>query len=143
MRPNRARGTGEMTGSDGGNRLSMADWPGTFPCSVTAALGITSPPRDGGVYIDGTFGAGGYTRAMLAAADCRVIGIDRDQSAIARGVGSGRERRKAGSSWCEDRFSASTTWRAAQGHEAVDGVVLDIGVSSMQLDEAERGFSFR
>ena len=46
--------------------------------------------RDGGVYIDGTFGAGGYTRAILAAADCKVIGIDRDQTAIALGRRPGR-----------------------------------------------------
>ncbi len=63
----------------------MADWPGTFPCSPHEALHYLAP-RDGGVYIDGTFGAGGYTRAILDAADCKVIGIDRDQSAIARGA---------------------------------------------------------
>ena len=52
--------------------------------------------RDGGIYVDGTFGAGGHSRAILAAADCRVIGIDRDQSAIARGARSGRSSPAAG-----------------------------------------------
>jgi len=96
----------------------------------------------GGIYIDATFGAGGLSRAILAAADCRVIGIDRDQSAIAQGadlveVSQGRLV------LVEDRFSNLDGVARGCGHEAVDGVVLDLGVSSMQLDEATRGFSFR
>jgi 16S rRNA (cytosine1402-N4)-methyltransferase len=103
--------------------------------------------RAGGVYIDATFGAGGYTRDILAAADCNVIGIDRDQSAIARGAdlvqaAAGRLV------LVQDQFSnlqAATHSVLSQGlgRDAVDGVVFDLGVSSMQLDEAERGFSFR
>lgn len=98
--------------------------------------------REGGVYIDGTFGAGGYTRAMLAAAGCKVIAIDRDQSAIALGADLVEE---AGGrlTLVEDRFANLETIARDAGHEAVDGVVLDLGVSSMQLDRAERGFSFR
>ncbi len=99
-------------------------------------------PTAAGTYVDGTFGAGGYTRALLEAADCRVIAIDRDPTAI------------AGSSplvlahpgrlvVVEDEFDHLDTVAAAQGAAAVDGVVLDIGVSSMQLDQGERGFSFR
>jgi 16S rRNA (cytosine1402-N4)-methyltransferase len=98
--------------------------------------------RNGGVYIDGTFGAGGYTRAILDAADCRVIAIDRDESAIARGaelVTAARGRLTL----VEDRFSHLDDVARNAGHDGIDGVVLDIGVSSMQLDEAERGFSFR
>jgi len=98
--------------------------------------------RLGEVYIDATFGAGGFARALLAAADCRVIGIDRDQSAIAQGadlVAAAQGRLIL----VEDRFSNLATVARACGHDAVDGVVLDLGVSSMQLDEAERGFSFR
>jgi 16S rRNA (cytosine1402-N4)-methyltransferase len=98
--------------------------------------------RDGGIYIDGTFGAGGYTRAILAAADAHVIGIDRDQSAVANGaalVQSANGRLTL----VEERFSALDRVAEKFGHAAVDGVVLDLGVSSMQLDEAERGFSFR
>jgi 16S rRNA (cytosine1402-N4)-methyltransferase len=99
-------------------------------------------PRDNETYIDATFGAGGYTRAILAAADCRVIGIDRDQRAIALGAdlvsaAGGRL------TLVEDRFSNLEDVARGLGHDAVDGVVFDLGVSSMQLDEGERGFSFR
>jgi len=98
--------------------------------------------RDAGVYIDATFGAGGYTRAMLAAADCKVIGIDRDPSAIALGADLVRQ---AGDRLVliEGHFSALDAIVRDCGYEAVDGVVLDVGVSSMQLDQASRGFSFR
>ena len=98
--------------------------------------------RDGGIYIDGTFGAGGYSRAILAAADCKVLGLDRDQSAVANAFGlvdaSGGRLTVA-----ESRFSALDEAAENFGITAVDGVVLDLGVSSMQLDTAERGFSFR
>ena len=98
--------------------------------------------HDGGIYIDATFGAGGYARAILAAADCKVIGIDRDQTAIALGAdlvqaANGRL------TLIEDCFSNLDAVAQSCGHQAVDGVVLDLGVSSMQLDQAERGFSFR
>ena len=98
--------------------------------------------RDGGIYIDATFGGGGYSREILAAANSSVIGIDRDPSALARGVdlvaaAGGRLV------LIEDRFSNLAAVARNRGHEAVDGIVLDLGVSSMQLDETERGFSFR
>jgi 16S rRNA (cytosine1402-N4)-methyltransferase len=95
-------------------------------------------PRDGGVYVDGTFGAGGYTRAILAAADSRVIAIDRDPSAIRDGQALVMEFSPR-LSLREGRFA---DMEALVGDERIDGVVLDIGVSSMQIDEAERGFSF-
>lgn len=99
-------------------------------------------PRDGGVYVDGTFGAGGYTRAILGAADCAVLAIDRDPSAILRG--RALESEFAGRlTLVEGCFGDMERLVRALGHEAVDGVVLDIGVSSMQIDEAERGFSFQ
>jgi 16S rRNA (cytosine1402-N4)-methyltransferase len=98
--------------------------------------------RDGGVYIDGTFGAGGYARAILAAADCKVIGIDRDQTAIALGADL-VEQAHGRLTLVEDRFSNLDNAAHDCGHELVDGIVLDVGVSSMQLDRAERGFSFR
>jgi 16S rRNA (cytosine1402-N4)-methyltransferase len=98
--------------------------------------------RDGGVYVDATFGAGGYTRAILAAANARVIGIDRDASAIARGFALVEEA--AGRLvLVQDRFSNLDGVVRNFGHDLVDGVVCDLGVSSMQIDEAERGFSFR
>jgi 16S rRNA (cytosine1402-N4)-methyltransferase len=96
-------------------------------------------PRDGSLIIDGTFGAGGYTRAILAAANCRVIGIDRDQAAIAHGADL-VESAHGRLALVEDRFSALA--EIAAGQQA-DGVVFDLGVSSMQLDTPERGFSFR
>ncbi len=95
--------------------------------------------RDGGLYVDATFGAGGYSRAILRIPGARVIGIDRDQSAITRGadlVAQADSRLEL----VEDRFS---DLQAIVGSELVDGVVFDLGVSSMQLDEADRGFSFR
>jgi 16S rRNA (cytosine1402-N4)-methyltransferase len=98
--------------------------------------------RDGGLYIDGTFGAGGYSRAILDAGDTQVIAIDRDQNAIAESldlVASAQGRLIV----AEDRFSRLDRVAEKFGHDRVDGVVLDIGVSSMQLDEAGRGFSFR
>ena len=99
-------------------------------------------PRDGGIYIDGTFGAGGYTRAILAAAESKVIGIDRDQTAIALGADL-VEQAKGRLTLVEDRFSNLDAIARTVGYNTVDGVVLDLGVSSMQLDRAERGFSFR
>jgi 16S rRNA (cytosine1402-N4)-methyltransferase len=129
-----------MTGRDGGNAVD-GGLARHIPVLAHEALHYLSP-RDGGIYIDGTFGAGGYTRAILAAADCRVIGIDRDQSAIARGFDLVEEA-KGRLTLVEDRFSSLDDVANSAGHDSVDGVVLDIGVSSMQLDEAHRGFSFR
>ncbi len=99
-------------------------------------------PHDGGIYVDATFGAGGYSRAILDAADTRVIGIDRDRTAIAGGFDL-VERSDGRLTLVEDRFSNLAEVCAAQGAGAVDGVVMDVGVSSMQVDEAGRGFSFR
>jgi 16S rRNA (cytosine1402-N4)-methyltransferase len=99
-------------------------------------------PRDGGIYVDATFGAGGYSRAILDAADTRVIGIDRDRTAIAGGFEL-VDRSNGRLTLVEDRFSNLAAICAAQGAHAVDGVVMDVGVSSMQVDEAGRGFSFR
>ncbi len=99
-------------------------------------------PRDGGIYVDGTFGAGGYTRAILEHADCRVIAIDRDPVAIA----GGRQLRETYGerlSLAHGRFSRMEEVCSGLDVPQVDGVVLDLGVSSMQLDDADRGFSFR
>ncbi len=99
-------------------------------------------PREGGIYVDGTFGAGGHARAILAAARCRVIGIDRDPSAIENGAALLAE--SDGRLWLETaRFSDLEQVVSRVAEPPVDGVLLDLGVSSMQLDEAARGFSFR
>ena len=99
-------------------------------------------PRDGGRYVDGTFGAGGYTAAMLDRADCQVIAIDRDPDAIAAGQALAT-RYAPRLRLIEGRFGDMAELLAAEGVENVDGVALDLGVSSMQFDRAERGFSFR
>ena len=98
--------------------------------------------RDGGIYVDATFGAGGYSRAILDIPGTRVIGIDRDRSAIVGGFDL-VDRSGGRLTLVEDRFSNLAEICASKGAEAVDGVVMDVGVSSMQLDEAARGFSFR
>jgi 16S rRNA (cytosine1402-N4)-methyltransferase len=99
-------------------------------------------PRDGGVYVDATFGAGGYSRAILDVPGTRVIAIDRDRTAIAGGFDL-VEQSGGRLTLVEDRFSQLEQVCAAGGFSAVDGIVMDVGVSSMQLDEAGRGFSFR
>ncbi len=98
-------------------------------------------PRYGQVIIDGTFGAGGYSSALLeAGAD--VIGVDRDPDAIAGGAALKQEYSNR-LHLVEGRFAELDQHARASGYEAVDAVVLDLGVSSMQLDQAARGFSFR
>jgi 16S rRNA (cytosine1402-N4)-methyltransferase len=98
-------------------------------------------PKAGERYIDGTFGAGGYARAILDAADCEVLGLDCDPSAIE--VGRALERQASGRlKLAETSFSHMEDAAHVIGWDSVDGVVLDLGVSSMQLDEGERGFSF-
>lgn len=99
-------------------------------------------PRGGGLYIDGTFGQGGYSQALLNAADCKVFGIDRDPEAVKIG-------RKFEKNWpsrfsiIEGRFSEMVKLLASHALGQVDGIALDLGVSSPQLDETGRGFSFR
>jgi 16S rRNA (cytosine1402-N4)-methyltransferase len=94
--------------------------------------------KDGGLYADATFGGGGYSRAMLEQADCRVIGLDRDpdaeiRAAALRATHENRFTFKAG------RFGDLATLI----DEPLDGIAFDLGVSSFQFDEAERGFSFQ
>ena len=113
-----------------------------IPVLLDEVLAALSPVEDGR-YLDGTFGAGGYTRALLdAAAGLEVLAIDRDPDAISAGQAmvdayGGRLRLWAGP------FAALED--AARDHDflPLDGIVLDIGVSSMQLDDPARGFSFR
>jgi 16S rRNA (cytosine1402-N4)-methyltransferase len=99
-------------------------------------------PRAGGIYVDATFGAGGYSRMLLDIEGTRIIAIDRDRTAIAGGFDI-VDRSGGRLTLVEDRFSNLAQVCAAQGVTAVDGIVMDVGVSSMQLDEADRGFSFR
>ena len=122
----------------------IADYPEParphVPVLLTEVLEQLQPAA-GEIYIDGTFGAGGYSRAILEAADCRVLAIERDPAAFAAGQALVRE-------FGGRLILASTTFGEMQeaareaGIARVDGVVLDIGVSSMQLDDPARGFSF-
>ena len=95
--------------------------------------------HQGDTLVDGTFGAGGYTRAMLAAGAGRVVGFDRDPDAIAEGATLVPDPRLT---LVEERFSQMDRVLAERGIGQVDAIALDIGVSSMQLDRADRGFSF-
>lgn len=90
--------------------------------------------------VDGTFGAGGYTRAMLSAGAGRVIGFDRDPDAIEAGASLVPDRRLT---LINENFSQMDRALIERGIALVDAIALDIGVSSMQLDRAERGFSFQ
>jgi 16S rRNA (cytosine1402-N4)-methyltransferase len=94
----------------------------------------------GETLVDGTFGAGGYARAMLGEGAGRVIGFDRDPNAIASGRSLVPDERLT---LVEERFSQMDRVLAERGLLPVDGIALDIGVSSMQLDQADRGFSFQ
>ncbi|KXJ56245.1 MAG: ribosomal RNA small subunit methyltransferase H [Thalassospira sp. Nap_22] len=99
-------------------------------------------PRDGEIMVDGTFGAGGYSRAILDSANCELYGIDRDPTAVA--TGKKLEAEYDGRfHMVEGCFGDMAKLLPAAGAPQVDGIVLDIGVSSMQLDQADRGFSFR
>jgi 16S rRNA (cytosine1402-N4)-methyltransferase len=99
-------------------------------------------PVDGGVYLDGTFGGGGYSRAILDCAACRLYAIDRDPDAVARGEAlasdyPGRFEIIPG------RISELSGMLAAREVDALDGAVFDLGLSSYQIDDPARGFSFR
>ena len=98
-------------------------------------------PQEGEVHVDGTFGAGGYTRAILERG-AKVIAFDRDPDAIRDGQGLVAESGER-LTLVPERFSRMRQALADRGVTEVDGVTLDIGVSSMQLDQAERGFSFQ
>jgi 16S rRNA (cytosine1402-N4)-methyltransferase len=119
--------------------MMMAPIVPHVPVLLAPLLQAVAPVR--GVWLDGTLGAGGYARALLDAGAERVIGLDQDPEALQRAAG-----------WApafgdrltlvEGRFGELDRVAAAAGAPALDGVVLDIGVSSMQLDQPERGFSF-
>jgi 16S rRNA (cytosine1402-N4)-methyltransferase len=106
---------------------------------VLAALA----PQAGERFIDGTFGAGGHSAALIgAAADVRVLALDRDPAAVAAGrpLAEASEGRLT---LLQARFGDLDRVAAQAGFAPADGVLLDVGVSSMQLDEPARGFSFQ
>ncbi len=115
--------------------------PDHLPVLLDAVLAALMPV-DGAVYVDGTFGAGGYSAALLNAARCRVVGFDRDPAAV-RGSAALVARHPGRLQVIEGRFGDMERLVGAAMPDPVAGVALDLGVSSMQLDRAERGFSFR
>jgi 16S rRNA (cytosine1402-N4)-methyltransferase len=124
-------GRGTKAGAAGGSARHV-------PVMLREVLSFLAP-RPNALYLDATFGAGGYSRALIEAG-ARVIGLDRDPRAILGGADLVEE---AGGrlTLIESRFSELD--QVARDFGALDGIVLDLGVSSMQIDEAERGFSFR
>lgn len=129
------------SGHSGGDDPGTGSGPsGHLPVLLASVL-QTLRPRAGEVLVDATFGAGGYTRAILDSADCRVLAIDRDPSA--RAVAD-KFRKQYGErfSFQPGCFGNLRDLLAKEGLSKVDGIVLDVGVSSMQLDRPERGFSF-
>lgn len=112
---------------------------GHFPVMLPEVLNSLQP-RDNGLYLDGTFGGGGYSSALLKSANCQVHAIDRDPDAIKRGQKLVQESHNR-LHLHHGTFSALKEIAASFG--LFDGIVLDLGVSSFQLDQGERGFSFR
>jgi 16S rRNA (cytosine1402-N4)-methyltransferase len=111
------------------------------PVLVDAAVAALAP-RDDAIYVDATFGGGGYSRALLAAARCQVLAIDRDPDAVARGhdlaqACGGRLR------IVEGRFGEMVRLLGPLADGPIAGIALDLGLSSIQLDTPARGFSFR
>lgn len=130
-----------------GESLTEPDRVRHIPVLLSEVL-ANLEPRGGQTYIDGTLGAGGYTRAILKAADCHVLALDRDPRAVAEAQTLAREFPNR-LTIVKSRFGDMDAIAEELGSDIgpdlgrVDGVVLDIGVSSMQLDQAERGFSFQ
>ena len=120
--------------------MSQPASPGHVPVLLAEVLAALAP-RDGGSYLDGTFGGGGYAGAILDTARCTLWAIDRDPAAIARGAQLAA--RHAGLHLLPGSFGAMIDLLAPHGVTALDGVVLDLGVSSFQIDDPQRGFSFR
>ena len=128
--------SGNPSSVSSGDLLPEAGHRPVLVDEVVGALAISQ----GETHVDGTFGAGGYTRAMLRAGAGRVIAFDQDPDAIANGPSLVPDPRLT---LVHERFSRMADALAARDLLPVDGVTLDIGVSSMQLDQAGRGFSFR
>lgn len=119
----------------------MTTYEKHYPVMLPEVVEALSP-QDGDIIVDGTFGAGGYSSKFLETANCQVIGIDRDLNVINESKDliskyEGRLRLLKG------RYSQAKELLKSEGITKVDGIVLDLGVSSMQIDRAERGFSLK
>ena len=131
-----------MTVGGDGPRAPVAGGPSPHHPVLRSQAIATLSPRAGGTYLDGTFGAGGYSRAILETSGARVIGLDCDPTAAAAAMAVSAEHPET-FSFRQANFGGLDKIVDEFGLDPLDGVVLDIGVSSMQLDQAERGFSFR
>ncbi|MGI9520199.1 MAG: 16S rRNA (cytosine(1402)-N(4))-methyltransferase RsmH [Hyphomicrobiaceae bacterium] len=133
-----------MMATDGGGQAGMGRSCGPERRHIPVLLDQVLDklvPKDGAVFVDATFGAGGYANAILNAARCQLIGLDRDPLAIE--IGRQLEQTSQGRlKLIQCRFGELAKQPEILAVAPVDGVVLDIGVSSMQLDQADRGFSF-
>jgi 16S rRNA (cytosine1402-N4)-methyltransferase len=136
-RPDRSR----SEASDADSELDTRRQAPHIPVLVDAVLAALAP-RDGAVYVDATFGAGGYSMALLGAARCRVVGIDRDPDAVQRGRKLAA-RLDGRLTIIEGRFGEMVRLLAPVLVGPIAGITFDLGVSSEQLDTPERGFSFR
>lgn len=112
-----------------------------IPVLLPEMLAALSPQK-GEVYVDATFGGGGYSRAILEAADCQVVALDRDPAAVARGRLLEKEFPQR-FQIVQGTFSQLKEVLRGLGLPRVNGFIFDLGVSSNQLDTPERGFSFR
>ena len=122
-------------------RIDKGTAAGHVPVLLEEVLAALAP-RDGAIYVDGTFGAGGYSAGLLERAECSVLAFDCDPAAI----GAGRalaDRYADRLTLIEGHFGAMDELLHTRQVKAVDGVALDLGVSSMQIDDAARGFSFQ
>lgn len=127
-------GTERVTGAVGGPARHI-------PVLLSEVIDALEP-KDGACYIDATFGAGGYSQAILDAADCILLAIDRDPDAL--DVGGPLAARYGGRlKLAKGRFGDMEALARDHGLDAVDGIAMDLGVSSMQLGDAGRGFSFQ
>ncbi|MDG4575624.1 MAG: 16S rRNA (cytosine(1402)-N(4))-methyltransferase RsmH [Defluviicoccus sp.] len=119
----------------------MADTLDHVPVMLAEVVQLLSP-RDGALYVDATFGGGGYTQAILNAAPCRVVAIDRDRDALSRAQDL---KQRAGDrlTLLHGCFGDMAALLAEASVGRVDGIALDLGVSSAQLDDPARGFSFQ
>ncbi len=114
---------------------------GHIPVMLREVLAQLAPRQDA-VYLDGTFGGGGYAQAILEAAGCTLWGIDRDPDAIARGAALA-ERFPGRLHLIQGQFGEMMLLLAKAGVSLLDGIALDLGISSFQIDDPARGFSFR
>ncbi len=131
-----------MTAGRSGPEKGSAGGPARHLPVMLREVVSSLKPKDGGKYIDATFGAGGHTRALLEAANCKVLGFDRDPRTVKDAFSTVSEF-GGRLTVVEAPFSEMLEIAPKHGFDQVDGILFDFGVSSMQLDEAERGFSFR